>query len=322
MLRNPNPLGWKSSALVALLFCCSLPSQANSTCPGDTIIVDGKQVVVERRVTASDTDQPQDEGTGRRRIIRRYIGGVGGGIGATLASQSSQTAGFETIDEFIGRPTSARVAFQAGLTFGYESGEKWLFETGLFLGYTSVGNRYFVGSALGDSLVAFESPEGGALKQIRRFRYEIGEEWYTDPVSLRKGSYSQLTADVPLQLMTRFPAPRGSKTLWLAGGGVRARFLMNATSTNWVLINADGGYQFLDLDDIAPRFFQLDVVLTGGVRLVMNQKSHLGIRGFISLPVVGPVTTTEPFDMRWVQAGLTVTVNKIFRHDQKRNTTN
>ena len=127
---------------------------------------------------------------------------------------------------------------------------------------------------------------------------------------------------MPLQLLTRFPAPRGSKTLWLAGGGVRTRFLLNATSTNWVLLNEDGGYRFLDLDDIAPRPFQLDVVLTGGVRLVMNQKSHLGIRGFISLPVVGAVTTAEPFDMRWVQAGVTVTVNKIFRHDQKRNTTN
>ena len=322
MLRNPNPLGWKSSALVALLFCCSLLSQAFSTWPGDTIIVDGRQVVVERRVTANHPEQDPASDTKHWRIIRRYIGGVGGGIGATLATQNSQTAGFETMDEFVGRPTSARVAFHAGLTFGYEAAEKWLLETGIFLGYTSVRNHYFVGSALGDSLVAFASPEFGALNQIRRYQYEIGEEWYTDPVVLRKGNYAQITADVPVQLLTRLPAARGSKILWLAGGGVRTRFLLNATSTNWVMLNEGGGYRFLDLEDISPRPLQLDILFIGGVRLVMNQKSHLGIRGFVSLPVVGPVTAAQPFEMRWVQAGLTITVNKIFRHDQKRSTIN
>lgn len=321
MILNPNPSGKKSSAILALLFCCPLWGAA-FVCPSDTIIVDGKEVVVERRVSHTNETDPPLEETNRRALVRKYMLGFGAGGGVTLGSQSSGVAGFQTLDAFIGEPTGQRVMFDAGLTFGYESGEKWLVEAGIHLGYSAVGNRYFVGSALGDSLVAFESPEAGVLNQIQRYRYEIGEEWYTDPVALRKGGYSQLTMDIPVQVLTILPAPRGSRTLWMAGGGLRGRYLLSATSTNWVLLNESSDYQFIDLDDIVTRPFQLDLIITGGLRKVMNQKSHVGFRAFISMPVVGPVDTSSPLELRWVQAGLTVTVNKIFRHDQKRRTTN
>lgn len=314
---------WKSSALLALLFLCSAFVRAGEVCPSDTIIVDGRTVVVERQVHFDKEPQEPGDTSPTKHILRKYIGGMHVNFGAAISTQSSGWVGFETLDQFVGKERGAHLQFGTGLVFGYETGEKWLFEGELALGYTSVRNRYFVGSALGDSLVAFASPEAGSLRQIQHHQLDIGEEWYNDPVDLRRGSYSQLTADLPVRCMRIFDAKRGSKVRWMVGLGVRVRYMLSPVASNWVLLNKEGQYEFIDVDEIAPRALQLDAGITGGMRLLLNKRSqsHLSFRAYLNAPVLGPTAPDGPLQITWWQPGFSVGINKIFRHDQGHHTT-
>lgn len=312
---------WKSSALVALLFLCSAFTRAGVVCPSDTIIVDGRTVVVEREVRFENEGDRHEDDKPKKSILRKYIGGMHAGFGAAISDQTSGMNGLQTLDQFTGKQRGANFQFDAGFLFGYESRDKWLLEAGLALGYSSVRNRYFVGSALGDSLVAFDSPETGVLRQIQHHQLEIGEEWYNDPVEMRKGSYSQLTLDLPIRLMHLFDASRGSKVRWMLGAGIRVRYVLSPTSSNWVLLNQEGGYAFIDVDEIAPNTLQLDAGLAGGMRLILNNRTHVSFRAYVNAPLVGPTAPDGPLQINWFHTGFAVGVNKVFRHDQGRRTT-
>lgn len=308
----------RSSAVLVLLFCFQGFALAMS-CPGDTIIVDGKPVIVERRVSYQSDSNSQEEEPRKKRILRTYIGSFGMAGGLNQSWQYGQNE-FATVSEFVGRRLGRKPLFRAEALFGFETADTWLFEGGLSLSYLSVPERYFVGSALNDSLFNFAISPDRLLDQITRERVLTGAEFYRLPVELKDGSYTQLGVEVPLQVMYRLPFSTRDN-IWYAGAGIRGRYVLNAVSDNWVLIQEGGAVDFVDQDAIKQQDVQADWSLLFGTRIDLNPKSYVTARAFISMPIIGPMSDASPFDIRWMQVGASVAINKIFRRDQTRGTT-
>lgn len=321
--RSVTSYNRRSSAWTALLFLCLVTTPGFARlCPADTIIVDGKVVIVKREVRNSAAS-PEMDGP-REPVVwldRKLIGGFGGSVGIGFARPVSRTSGLTTLRDFTGLPPVISPHFRADFSLGYQSKDRWLIETGVSLSYSSVRNRYFVGSALGDSIVGFQSPSTGSLEQIRRYQYDIGEETFIDPVDLRRGGWTQLALDVPLHALFLFSEQRGSRLRWMLGTGIRTRLVVNAVTSNWVLINSDGAYEFQDIDGLPVRRFQADAQLIVGCRKALQGKSSMGLRWFVSAPLLEGLESSAALNWRMWHSGISIQINKFFWEEKRRRTT-
>lgn len=191
----------KGSITLVVLFCFVAVGQVFGTiCVSDTIIIDGKTVVVERVVEYEKpvVDDGDDEPKKPKKDIR-HTSYFGGGIGPSmlLVNREVPNSEYQTLNQFIGCEGNARVGVRANGVFGWKW-KKFGVEIAPSLDLEWYKNQYFAESELDDSLYQFSSTENCVLNQITRHDLLIGVEFYDVEADLHRGPLFMMNLHLPI----------------------------------------------------------------------------------------------------------------------------
>lgn len=186
---SPNNTAYlKRSAYLGLLlfFLLPLASLAESALR-DTIIIDGKLLIVEQEVTydtlpSAKTERPVKRNYGNWRFGWQFEGG------SAMSNLKFDFDGFESVNEFSGNPTRFGPAAGFSVLTEKKMRKGWTVNAAAGVDRWSAPVRTFDTNQLDDSLFRFYSPEKGRIDQITLYRYELGEEYDTLQLKLSESA--------------------------------------------------------------------------------------------------------------------------------------
>jgi hypothetical protein len=244
---------FKRSITLVVLFCFVAISQAfGMICVSDTIIIDGKTVVVERVVDYEkpDVDVPKPEP--KEKPERRHTGYVGFGVGPSFLLVNSEVpnSDYQSLNEFVDSEGKFRVGFRLNGVYG----RKWKklgIEISPSLDIDSYKNHYFAESSLDDSLYLFESTDAGVLNQITRHDLGIGVEFYDIEATLIKSTILMVNLHVPINVVYHHKIDRTNHLEFRLGLGP----YLNVSKQGGpkVLMNEGGEFEYVSTDVLSSR---------------------------------------------------------------------
>ncbi len=269
-----------SSTLGVLLFLFALVANANPTCNGDTLIVDGRLVIV-NRIVEYDTLEVQEEPP---QEIKRKNYRLGVNVefkgGPSFSNPKSNVGNLQTISDFRGKNANVSGAAQGVFSLSYHqknkrNKESWYVKLGLGLGVTSISNQFFPESDLDTALWRFEVDGEKNIRQIIRIQYDIGAELDTADIKLRRSNISMISLDVPVAF--GYVIPTENKKIQLTAEiGLVSRMQLSKAGGPIVLLNANGEYDYVALDDLQLKSFLFEPFIGVGTKISLgrNQKSN------------------------------------------------
>lgn len=153
----------------------------------DTIILDGKQLIVEQEVTydtipPAKADKPIKRNYGNWRFGWQFEGG------SAMSNLKFDFDGYESVNEFSGNPTRFGPAAGFSVLTEKKLSKGWTINAAVGVDRWSAPIRTFDSNQLDDSLFRFYSPEKGRIDQITLYRYELGEEYDTLQMKLSENA--------------------------------------------------------------------------------------------------------------------------------------
>ena len=166
------------------------------------------------------------------------------------------------------------------LRVGYRVSEKILLSTGAGLHKMCLRNKFFDAQSLQpDSLrMSFISFDSGSLDEIALYYIDPGFETDTFSVRLNDGNLVLSGLQIPIELQYEFRDSERDDFFLIAGLTATLRFNTTTSGEDFVLVNENGEYQILTLDEIKTR--EINVALSPFIGYALNSNYHwqLGAR--------------------------------------------
>lgn len=306
--------------LVLLFSCCSFLVRAEVS---DTIIVDGKVVVVQREIVEVDPDEFDHDTTGNgnkehpntrrpkgpRKIGQGFSVGVNAGGGIMFGNVSTNASGFETLAEFISDNKSMYFSYLIHGGINYHFNKKWSIHTGVGLWSARMKNVYFKEEDLTqDSLLGFLSNSNGSLSQYYWFEVGPGAETDTTEMQLYDTDLKITSLDFPFVLRHTFTdndsRGSGSKPNWFAGAGFVLTSFGAKSGGPFQLVNSSGDYQQLGITSLNVPSISVNPVLEGGMRWWMQD--HMIFEWQLRIPLhLFPLNDATTYQISYHRAFLT-----------------
>ena len=232
--------------------CCA----TSEPCKSDTIIIDGKTLVIERvveyREPGSDSiPEPKDPKKDRVRTPSYWR--FEALAGTSLFQEQGVDLQYQTLNSFVGKPGTIRPGGGVNILKGWQIAEDYEVEIGVGMSLSSLRNQHFAESQLDDSLWRFQSLESGQLDQILRYDFGFGSELDTLALELQASNFTQLTVEIPIRFGYTWNLDRRQQSLLAVKGGASLLLSQDLNGGPIVLLNEEGDYLYVsDLEITAP----------------------------------------------------------------------
>jgi hypothetical protein len=327
--KRDNKILKSNTILMVLLFCCAFLGSDASV--ADTIIVDGKKVVVNKEVVEVDDSlftnhseqDPKDPLKGARKPPKPKKPGAGlsigviGGMNLMYATSSTNAAGFQTLGEFVSEDKSLKLNGLYGIKLDYRINMNWQIGVGAQFWKANVFNQFFDESELTtDSLLGFLSLEQGTLSQYYSYPVGPGNETDTTQFNLVNSDLHIKSLDIPIIGRYHFinkenrgrSAPQSG---WSVGAGFLVTLYGEASGGPFQLVNASGEYVQLHTDDLNIPSFAINPILEGAWSRSVSE--HLifdaGLRFVLNIDSLNNATT---FQLSYKRVGLNLGLSYFF----------
>ncbi|MGK0278237.1 MAG: hypothetical protein ACI9RU_000998 [Litorivivens sp.] len=268
-----------SSTLGVLLFLFALAANANANCNSDTLIVDGRLVVVNRIVEYDTLEVIQKTPEEIKR--KKYKLGINIEFkgGPSFSRQKSQLDNLVSINDFRSKTANVGGSSQGLVSLSYHrkddrNKERWYVKVGVGLGVTTVSNQFFPESELDTALWKFDLDPENNIRQIIRIQYDIGAEIDTAEVILRRSNISLISLDIPISY--GYVIPTENKKIQLTGEiGLVNRFVISKAGGPILLLNSDADYAYVGVEDMKVKSYLIEPFIAIGTKISLgrNQKS-------------------------------------------------
>lgn len=216
----------------------------------DTIIIDGKRLIVERELLYDTLETPEEitpepelPKLKKRRspdTWRVSFEAAPGILAGRLGPNENQAP---NLDAFMGQ--AFQITGSMGLYLGVNrkiGTQGWRFHTGLGVDFLQIENTNFRPDQFSDSLFAFISNEQGAVQHIERFRFPIGAEFDTLETALVSAPFVATWLTVPVGLSSEKILNKSTVLKFGFGADVRL-LMMSEQSDLMVITNESPPYQ-------------------------------------------------------------------------------
>ena len=312
----------KSNILfVMLLFCCPLISTA--ALEKDTIIVDGRKVVIQKQVVDVEVPSPGDSVNAvkgralnpRRPKSPRPVGsgfsiGVNGGASAMYSTVSTNAFDLETLPDFVNDDYSLKASPLLNFELTYHFSTQWSVGTGITSWTALVRNQYFDEADLTkDSLLGFLPLEKSRLYQFYWFAVGPGAETDTTELVLHDGTLKVKSLDIPIVLNYTFKSDRSSQKpgdgYWFVGVGFVATLYGKSSGGPFQLINEDGSYKQLKYKELNINKTSINPLLEGGIRKELSPHFEVqsSLRYILNL---GPLNGSTVYQVDYKRVNISV----------------
>jgi hypothetical protein len=206
----------------------------------DTIIIDGKILVVEQDVSYDTLNHQASRKKPRKTHNGWRLGWEFEG-GSSLSYVNTPFEGYKTVNEYTGRIT--RYAPASGFSVLAEKEfPSWTLRFGFGLDSWIAPVRSFDVNQIDDSLYRFFSPEVNHLAQIVRYRYELGEELDTIPIQLSEQTFNSTNLHVRCTASKELKKTKTS--FYRIGAGMEAVFALSQKRPDFILLANKGSKYF------------------------------------------------------------------------------
>lgn len=268
-----------SSTLGVLLFLFALVANANPNCDSDTLIVDGRLVVVNRIVEYDTLEVPEVPTEEIKRKNYRLGINVEFKGGPSFSRQKAEMDDLVSINDFRGKKVNTGGAFQGLVSLSYHrkdnrNKESWYVKVGLGLGVTTISNQFFPESELDTALWKFDLDADNNIRQIIRIQYDIGAEIDTAEIKLRRSNISLISLDLPVSY--GYVIPTENKKIQLTAEiGVVNRFILSKAGGPILLLNSNADYDYVSVEDLQLKSYLIEPFVSVGAKISLgrNQKS-------------------------------------------------
>lgn len=257
---------------------------AGITLNNDTIILDGKKVIVERELTVDTVGttvaNPLEE---KKRKKKLSLGTWKGGFRAEgyvpVSVLTTTETGMSSVNSYIGADRRRGNGSGIMLFTEREVGRRdFSITTGIGIDFISNVNFSFDPTQLDDSLLTFANFSDNQLDQVLLFRYELGDEFDTLKVDLKDDPFKTTWLRIPVGAL--WERAINKEVSLRFGGGVDLRFLLGSNRPDVILLPDLGkDYTWISSDEEAwfyKRFVATPWV-SGGVRVAMDRNWWLDI---------------------------------------------
>ncbi|MFT4682872.1 MAG: hypothetical protein ACI80P_000662 [Flavobacteriales bacterium] len=254
----------------------------------DTIVLDGKTVIVQREVTIDTVSttiaHPLDEKKRKKRLdFGTWRGGFRAEGYVPIDILTSKEQGYSSVNAFVG--ADRRRGNGSGIMLFIERGvgkRGFSFNSGVGIDFITGTNFNFDINELNDSLLTFANFVPNQLDQILLLRYELGSEFDTLRVNLENNPFKTTWLRVPLGML--WEREINKDVTMRFGGGVNLRFLL-ANERPDVVFLPDLGKEIRAISSQDESWSYKTVsatpFLSGGVRFSMDRNwwLDLGLKG-------------------------------------------
>ncbi len=236
--------------------------------PTDTIIIDGRIVVVEKEEVENLEELPQveykEDNKNQHFLFTAFS------WAAAPNETHSNTDNYQLIDEFIGSSNSWQWDnFSFETRYGIVLRKNWSLETGISVSYTSFTSTSFDRGELLDSVinnVANHSFEGfiaheNELYQVYREHFDLGHEEREKKLNLSHHKNSFSIVSIPLVLGKNWEINK--KNSWSIKGGLLNSFLVSKNISSILLINSSKEYK--TIKNLSFRSYLPEVLIETGL---------------------------------------------------------
>lgn len=303
----------KSNALVVLLFLLAIAGSANSFIEekSDTIIIDGKLVVVNRVVEYDDGDEPEKP-KHEPRTDRRFSWGLNVLPNYIIGSVKG-TGDMQSLGQFVNKDWKGELGFDGSINVRMYDDYDVFYSLGVGYSLFKFNNDFFSISELDDSLWRFETLTDGDLTQITLHRFDIGSETDTLAVELKESDITLTAFRVPMSIGWYLPDGKSANARVVEAGLVH-HFVATKTGGPVVLLNENAETQFQIAENLGVRSYGLSAFVAGGWKWRLTgvgrrDKVSASIRGYIEAPLLGVTDNSAGVGLRYFKAGLQLCLN-------------
>lgn len=283
----------------------------------DTIIIDGKLVVVNRVVQYHD-DDPKEEPKHEPSTDYRFSWGMN--ILPNLNYGSVQSTGeLESLQSFIDKSWSGELGFDGSINGRIYQDYDRFYSIGLGFSLFKFQNEFFSLSSLDDSLWKFESLEPGTISQITLDQFDIGFETDTLDITLRESDLTLTAFRVPMSI--GWYLPDGKKpTAWVVETGLVHHFVVTETGGPIILLNEQTDHTFNVAESIGVRKYGLSAFAAAGMKWRLTgvgrrDKVSASVRAYVEAPLFGVTDKSEEIALKYFKFGFQLSLN-VFLPDK------
>ncbi|MCB0760626.1 MAG: hypothetical protein KDC12_03815 [Flavobacteriales bacterium] len=265
------------STLIVLLFSFVLTGWSFLEVPSDTIIIDGKLVVVNRQVeydTLSTQDEPVKE---IKKQYHKWGLNIDIGGGPAWVTDKSALDGFQSLHQFTGKRGVVGSSFRGGGSVSFHWDKKdnrWFVQAGVHINVVNLPNSFFAESTLDTALTGFYLNANKEVEQIVTYVYDIGTENDTLPLKLIKSNLNVMELRFPVSFTYLFPTESRSRSI-TAEVGLMNGLILSHTGGPFSLISQNGSYQYVADTDLHLRGYRPNPFVSVGItqNLGRNQRT-------------------------------------------------
>ncbi len=229
--------------------------------PCDTIILDGKYLVIEKEELNKkefEKHRPPDENKGGA-PPKKFAGDIAfaGSLNAYHTTTGTNISGFETLENFIGNKHKFCWAPEAMLSFCYRFNSKLCAQLGMGYGTNCHSFKAFGMNEPGnDSILQFRNPQRGILEKVFIAVLDsLGAELDSTEVLLKKDVLLVRYISVPLGIRWNTLPNKKTGAYWYysIGGTVAFQNIFIPTTRNGgalMLVHSDGHWQPVSSSDL------------------------------------------------------------------------
>lgn len=283
----------------------------------DTIIIDGKLVVV-NRIVQYENDDVQEEPTFDRSTDYRFSWGIN--VLPNLSYGIVQGTGeLESLTSFTGTNWSGEPGFDGSVNSKIYKDSDTFYSLGLGFSLLKFQNEFFSESSLHDSLWKFESFETGTIDQITIYHFDIGPETDTIHIELHDSDLAITALRVPMSVGWFLPDGKKSNS-WVVETGLVHHFVVSKTGGPVVLLNQNAERAFYLAENIGIRKYGLSVFAAAGRKWRLDgvgrrDKVSASVKGFLEAPILGVTDKSSDVSLKYFKFGVQLSLN-IFLADK------
>jgi hypothetical protein len=309
----------KGNAVVVLLFLWPASFFAFDIEPlaSDTIIIDGKLVVVNRVVQYQDEDPKEDP---PYEPSTNYRISWGMNILPNLNYGSIQSTGeLESLQSFIEKPWSGELGFDGSINGRIYQDYDRFYSVGLGFSLFKFQNEFFSLSSLDDSLWKYESFDPGNISQITLHRFDIGSETDTLDITLRESDLTLTAFRIPMSIGWYLPDGKKANS-WVVETGLVHHFVVTETGGPVILLNRETDHTFNVAENIGVRKYGLSAFAAAGMKWRLTgvgrrDKVSASVRGYVEAPLFGVTDKSTDIALKYFKFGFQLSLN-VFLPDK------
>lgn len=263
-------------------------SFAHYSALNDTIILDGKKVIVEREITidtvATTIPNPLDEKKRKKKLdFGTWRGGFRADGYVPVDVLTLDQSGYSSVNAYVGADRRRGNGSGIMLFAEREVGKRgFLLTTGVGVDFLTGTNFNFSPDQLNDSLYSFANFTSNQLDQILLQRYELGTEFDTLRVKLENNPFKTTWFKVPVGAL--WERTINKDVVLRFGGGFDFRFLL-ANERPDVIFLPDLGKDYTWISSQEEAWFYKSFTatpwLSSGLRVSMDRNwwFDIGVKG-------------------------------------------